>query len=83
MVEVFKTNVNSKEQAVMLVDKIHTIFSHYTVNFDLDDCDNVLRVTSNNGIIDAALLIDLLRDYGIHAEVLPDIIEPSYVFEFL
>ena len=39
MIEVFKTNVNEKEHARMLLDRIHTAFWHCRANFDLEDCD--------------------------------------------
>lgn len=72
MVEVFKTNVNTRGQADMLVDLIHKTFNSYTANFDLDDCDKILRVKSTSGFIEAALLVDLLKNFGYKAEVLPD-----------
>lgn len=72
MVEVFKTNVKDRSQAKMLVDRIHQTFNDYTANFDLDDCDKILRVKSSQGYIEATLLVDLLMDSGFHAEVLPD-----------
>lgn len=72
MVEVFKTNVKDRDQAKMLVDRIHQTFNGYTANFDLDDCDKILRVKSLEGCIEATLLVDLLLNSGFHAEVLPD-----------
>jgi hypothetical protein len=72
MIEVFKTNVQDHEHAVMLVDRIHETFDGYKANFDLDDCDNILRVKCTTGSIQSSLLIDLLSDFGFSAEVLPD-----------
>jgi len=43
------------------------------VNFDLDDCDRILRVVFE-GKIQSDLLIELLKDVGCIAEVLPDTI---------
>ena len=68
-VEVFKTNVVDHEIAAMLVEQIHSKFSHFTANFDLHDCDNILRVTSFSAI-DPSLLIGLLNAHGFQAEVL-------------
>ena len=76
MIEVFKTNVRQKGQAIMLIRQIQKTFCDYKVNFDLDDCDNILRVKSKDGIIRSSCLIDLLRQLGYHAEVLPDIYQP-------
>src|SRR6478609_6922826 len=43
-VEVFKTNVADPERAKWLVDQIERNFTNCKVNFDLDDCDRILRV---------------------------------------
>jgi hypothetical protein len=72
MIEVFKTNVRKKDQASMLVASIENSFAGYQANFDLDDCDNILRVQRHGREVCAALIIDLLERYGFDAEVLPD-----------
>lgn len=79
-IEVFKTNVNDPGQARMLLDKIHAMFGEYMANFDLEDCDKILRVASADGFIQTSLLIDLLIKHGFHAEILPD--EIPEVFHF-
>ena len=50
MVEVFKTNVKDPHHAAMLIDCIHKSFDGYNANFDLEDCDKILRVKSASGI---------------------------------
>jgi hypothetical protein len=72
MVEVFRTNVQDGDHARMLVHHIHESFGHYQVNFDLDDCDRILRVKCNDGSVEPENVIELLRDFGFNAEVLPD-----------
>src|SRR6185436_12317587 len=47
-VEVFKTNVADPERAKWLVDQIERNFTNCKVNFDLDDCDRILRVVTKN-----------------------------------
>ncbi len=73
MVEVFKTNVKDKGQAEMLLSLIHRNFGQYRANFDLEDCDRILRVKSREGKVHPLFLIELLKDIGYQAEVLPDI----------
>ena len=73
-VEVFKTNVADPERAKWLVDQIERNFTNCKVNFDLDDCDRILRVVFD-GKIQFDLLIDLLKNVGCQAEVLPDTIQ--------
>jgi hypothetical protein len=72
MVEVFKTNVKEQEQATMLIGRIHSAFSGYEANFDLEDCDKVLRVKCTLGHIQPLPLIRFLNEFGFDAEVLPD-----------
>ena len=72
MVEVFKTNVKEHQDADKLLRLIHENFMDYKANFDLHDCDNILRVQSNSGTVHAARLVSLLRNFGFEAEVLPD-----------
>ena len=72
MVEVFKTNVTNQDHANRLIDQIHHTFREYKANFDLEDCDRILRVKSITGQIQASRLIDLLSSSGFTAETLPD-----------
>ena len=71
MVEVFKTNVIDPDHANMLISKIQHHFDSCKANFDLNDCDKILRVASSD-YIDPSLLIGILHNYGFDAQVLPD-----------
>ena len=44
IVEVFKTNVQTEIDTNYIIDTIHRQFPEYHINFDLEDCDRVLRV---------------------------------------
>ncbi len=72
MIEVFKTNVRARSHANMLVSQIHHAFGDYEANFDLDDCDNILRIKSATGNIQSSGLIALLKDFGFDAQILDD-----------
>ena len=72
MIEVFRTNVTSDAFAAALVNKIEQQFPGYKVNFDLDDCDRILRIRSNADVIPAAQVIEFVNGLGCIAEVLPD-----------
>ena len=72
MVEIFKTNVKDQDHANVLLAYIHENFRDYKANFDLEDCDKVLRVKCTTGFIQPTTLIDLLQHYGYEAEVFPD-----------
>ncbi|HTN09283.1 hypothetical protein [Agriterribacter sp.] len=72
MIEVFKTNVYNRHDAGILIERIQQSFLHYQANFDLQDGDCILRVKCTSDLIQPALIIALLKDYGFDAEVLPD-----------
>ena len=44
MVEVFKTNVRSIRKAKLIIQKLAEEFPAHKINFDLSDCDRILRV---------------------------------------
>lgn len=74
MVEVYKTNVKNQGQAEILLSQIYKAFPGCKANFDLEDCDKILRVESSSGFVQPFLLTNFLKDLGCDAEVLPDII---------
>lgn len=44
MIEIFKTNVQNKTQAKRIINSLKRMFSEAKINFDLSDCDKILRV---------------------------------------
>ena len=72
MVEVFKTNVTDADHAQLVLGQMRKAFNGYTANFDLEDCDHILRVESIDVFVDASALMRLIADLGFHAEVLSD-----------
>lgn len=77
MIEVFKTDVNTSEAAKRLMLQIHENFKTYQANFDLEDCDLILRIQCHNGVVCAQSIIELLKKNGFYAEVLPDDFKPK------
>jgi len=68
MVEVFKTNVEQIEHSEMLIDQIINEIPNSQINFDLEDCDKILRIEAER--ISNETIISLLNQNGFHAEVL-------------
>jgi hypothetical protein len=68
MVEVFKTNVRHVDQSMMLVLKLKNRLPGCYINFDLEDCDNVLRVEGEK--FSAEAVIRVLNSCGFKCEVL-------------
>jgi hypothetical protein len=73
MVEVFKTDVCDKAQAEEILAMLKGNFTEYKVNFDLEDCDKILRVQSFAGNVETERLILLMKSAGVSAEPLPDL----------
>ena len=71
MVEVFSTNITCPLAARTVLQKIRENFPDYRVNFDLEDCDKILRVESLSAIAKEKLSL-LIANQGYKAEVLPD-----------
>jgi hypothetical protein len=44
MVEIFKTDVRKKNKARNILSMLEKEFPQLKINFDLSDCDNILRV---------------------------------------
>ena len=72
MIEVFKTNVYERSDASILIEQIQQSFPYYQANFDLQDCDHILGIKCTSGAIQPASIINILRNSGFDAEVLPD-----------
>jgi hypothetical protein len=68
MVEVFKTNVQKRAQSKMLLCILSEAFPSFKINFDLSDCDKVLRVEGDN--MESLRVMILLKEYGFTCEVL-------------
>lgn len=70
MVEVFRTDVMKQGQAKLLIELICLHFAGYQASFDLEDCDRVLRVASDERDICHSGIIGLLESFGYQAVVL-------------
>lgn len=68
MIEVFKTNVADKQQAISLIDLLEKHFPGNMVNFDLHDCDRILRIDGSDYTPDK--IMNLLNTAGFQCEIL-------------
>jgi len=68
MVEVFKTDVQKKTQSKMLLSVLSEAFPLFKINFDLSDCDKVLRVEGNN--LEVHRIMILVKQNGFNCEIL-------------
>jgi len=68
MVEVFKTNVQHRDLAEQLVSILRSRLPSSRINFDLADCDKILRVEGNQICVET--IIETLNTHGHECEVL-------------
>lgn len=68
MVEVFKTNIQKKAQSRILYGALTAAFPACKINFDLTDCDRVLRVEGDD--VEAMRIMIVVNEYGFTCEVL-------------
>ena len=68
MVEVFKTDVYEEERSIIIVLKLLGHFPENKINFDLEDCDKILRVEGKN--IFSGRIMELLNAEGHECEIL-------------
>ena len=67
-VEVFKTNVTCPEIARDLVRELLSFYPEACINFDLEDCDKILRIQSQE--VSTSGIIRFLSKKGFLCEVL-------------
>ena len=72
IVNVFKTNVKDHLDARHIIYLLQQAFTNCKINFDLDDCDKILRVESQQEFINETDIQLLIAGCGYHCEPLPD-----------
>lgn len=68
MIEVFKTNVSEQQQADELIGLLLHLLPDSSINFDLEDCDKVLRI--DHHLVAPDEVVALLANNGYLCSVL-------------
>lgn len=71
-IEVFQTNVPNRRTAAALLRQLRAQFPACRINFDLEDCDRILRVHSPTGPPNAPAVAAVLHASGYTCSILPD-----------
>jgi len=69
-VEVFKTSVQTAKEAEVIVADLQACFPGHSINFDLEDCDRILRLEGKG--MDVERVLSVLWNYGLECSVLED-----------
>lgn len=59
-VKIFKTNVRNDKDAAKIATALITQYPLYKINFDLEDCDNILRVEVDQFEIETDTIIKIM-----------------------
>ncbi|GAA6765772.1 hypothetical protein AAFH68_17100 [Flavobacterium sp. CGRL1] len=68
MVLVYKTSVTDPQIAEKITQSLEKALGAQKVNFDLEDCDNILRIESSS--VDKEMVQEILHQYSHQAEML-------------
>jgi hypothetical protein len=68
MVEIFKTNITKDCVAENVLQELLKYFPDSIINFDLEDCDKILRV--ENGLILPETIIKIVHEKGFECDIL-------------
>ncbi|MBC5774661.1 hypothetical protein H8S95_11360 [Pontibacter sp. KCTC 32443] len=68
MVEVFKTDVSDDQTAAIIQQQLQHKIPGARINFDLEDCDNILRVEYETAVVEP--VTKLMNDLGFYCKVL-------------
>jgi hypothetical protein len=69
MIEIFKTNVQFQKEAQLIVNQLQSKLVTAKINFDLEDCDKILRIEETKKINNQYIIIHL-KQLGYYCEIL-------------
>lgn len=69
-VEVFKTNIEQGIEAEYLKEQLAKIYPQLQVNFDLEDCDHIIRIAAHE-VLPVDEVMELVLSLGYEIMVLP------------
>lgn len=68
-IEIYKTNVNELSSAMVILEEIKNTHPNSDPSFDLEDCDNVLRIEDASGV-DKSVIEEILQNHGFRLDTL-------------
>lgn len=68
MIEIFKTSILQQQEAFAVIKTLSDYLPSLKINFDLSDCDKILRVEGQHFC--AQTIIEILKGQGHYCQVL-------------
>lgn len=68
-IEVYKTNVNKPQSARSILEEIRRTHPTCDPSFDLEDCDNVLRIEDSSGV-NHSVITKIFQNHGFYLDSL-------------
>lgn len=65
-IEVFKTTVQNPDDAELIINALQQRIHSTKINFELEDCDNILRIEAQT--IDIKIIENTMKEFGHIAE---------------
>ena len=72
MIEIFKTNVTGKRVAGRVLKALHLHLPAYSFNFDLEDCDRILRAQSESVALHINEVIAVVKRCNVEISLFED-----------
>ncbi len=68
VIEIFKTNVSNEQTSEEVLNLLKGFYPHLKITFDLDDCDNILRIQGHS--FHSNHIVEVLSHMGICCELI-------------
>lgn len=72
MVEIFRTNVKNKKLAGKVLKALSLHLPAFKFNFDLDDCDRILRAQSSGCPVECHKIMQIVQGHSVEISVWED-----------
>jgi len=71
-VEIFKTNITTVWEANLVLKNLRMHFPSCRINFDLEDCDRILRIEGKACEIEIDIILQVVRDLCFEIDLIED-----------
>ena len=70
MIGIFRTNINTVQDKINVIESISASFNVTNCSIDIEDCDKVLRIVTGHQFIEENIIINFVQRMGYQCAVL-------------